>query len=206
MAMSTWIAVKQALMVLDAVERTWGREVGLDGSQVTLFLLLSRLPGRSASDLALYTGRHRQHVWRSMTALKQRGLVHPSRASERGTEAWSLAPAGVAIAQALERRLAAWEGLMGRHVDLDEVFRSLQRMVTTVVNRPSAKGWRRGLLAPEESWMDPDWNAHLHSAVLPEASPPDERASGSTEQRSRDPKTPADYDRIERAWNKIWNG
>jgi hypothetical protein len=92
---------------------------------------------------------------------------------------------------------------VGRHVDLDEVFRLLQKMVTTVVNRPSAKGWRRGLLAPEESWMDPEWNAHLHSAVLPEAATPEQ--TEKTERHSSDPKTPADYDRLERAWNKIWN-
>ena len=205
--MSTWIAVRQALRVLDAIERSWGRDVGLDGSQVTIFLLLSRLPGCSASELAIYTGRQRQHVWRSMTALKERGLVHASRTSERGTEGWSLSPAGVTLAQALERRLAAWEGLMGRHVDLDQIFQLLQKMVTTVVNRPSSKGWRRGLLAPEESWMDPEWNAHLHSAALPEASTTAhcERHEPTTEQPGEDPKTPADYERIDQHWHKLWN-
>lgn len=190
--MSIWIAVKQALMVLDAVERTWGREVGLDGSQVMIFLLLSRMPGRSASDLAVSSGRQRQHVWRSMRALKKRGLVHAVRASERGTEGWSLSPHGVTLARALELRLAAWEGLMGKFVDLDEVFRSLQHMVQTVVNRPSAKGWRRGLLQPEESWKDPEWDAHLESAAVAPAS-------------GRKVRTAEDYARIDAVWNKVWN-
>jgi len=183
--MSTWIALKQGLAVMDAVERTWGRELGLEAAEVVTMLLLSARPGRSTSEIALFTGRHRQHVARSMRGLARRNLVHPTRLSARGAEGWSLAPAGLAVARRLEMRLAAWEAVMARSVDLPMVAWSLQRMVVSVVNRPRASGWRRGLITPDESRLDPDWDRHLEGAVLPAAEPsqtarPAEEENGTT--------------------------
>jgi hypothetical protein len=100
------------------------------------------------------------------------------------------------LARVLEKRLAAWEGIMGRSVDLPVLVTSLQRVVEALVNRPSASGWIRGLMRPEESWLDPDWNAHLEGAVLPASSP-------------GDPETPewseADVAEVAVAWHALWS-
>jgi hypothetical protein len=100
------------------------------------------------------------------------------------------------LAALLEKRLAAWEGIIGRSIDLPVVVASLQRMVESLVNRPNASGWISGLLAPEESWLDPEWNAHLDGAVLP-ASSPEERETGE--------RSEADVAEIAAAWHALWN-
>jgi hypothetical protein len=193
--MSAWVAVRQAVVVMDAVERAWGRELGLDGSEVMLMLLLARRPGRSTGDIAFISGRQRQHVWRSMRGLAKRGLVHATHRSGRGVGGWSLAPDGLVLARLLEKRLAAWEGIIGRSVELPVLITSLERMVEALVNRPSATGWIRGLLRPEESWLDPEWNLHLERAVLPPTSTEDSESSERSE---------ADVARIAAAWHAMW--
>ena len=196
--MSTWIALKQGLAVMDAVERAWGRELGLEAAEVMTMLLLSERPGRSTSEIALFTGRHRQHVWRSLRGLAGRNLVHPTRVTTRGVEGWSLAPAGLALARRLEMRLAAWEAIMSRSVDLPMVAWSLRRMVESVVNRPSSAGWRRGLVVPEEARLDPDWDLHLEGAVLPAATPTVEGPDSAG-------RTDAEVEAIAAAWHALWN-
>lgn len=42
-----------------------------------------------------------------------------------------------------------WEALIARRVDLPEFVCSLQWMVESLLNRPGAEDWSRGLLRPE---------------------------------------------------------
>ena len=52
--------------------------------------------------------------------------------------------------------------------------------------------------------MDPEWNAHLHAAALPEAATV-EQPERRSEPGSDDPKTPEDFERLAQVWNKLWN-
>jgi len=165
--MSAWLAVRQATVAMDAVERKWARELKLKPLGLTAMLLLARRPGRSAMEIAYFSGQRKQNVGRALRALEKRGLVHPAQVSKRGAEGWSLTAAGVALARRLEARLAAWELIIQRGVDLASLTYALQRTVELLVNRPTEDGWEAGLSIPDESRLDPNWDQHLDAAVLP---------------------------------------
>jgi DNA-binding MarR family transcriptional regulator len=199
--MSAWVAVRQALMMVEAVEAAWGQELGLDRTELMATLLVARRPDRSTSDIAWLSGTRRQNVWRSLKALQKRGLVHPTNASMRGAEGWSLSEAGVELARRLEARLTAWETMLNESVDLEVVVFFLQRMVECVVNRPTGGKWRSGIIIPEEQRLDPEWDLHLQNAVRPEIEVPplgthSERAERKAAQTSAE---------LRELWNALWN-
>ena len=198
--MSAWVAVRQALVMLEGIETAWGRELGLDRAQLIIMLLVSRRPGRSSSDLAWLSGTQRQNVWRALKSLQKRELVHPTRSSARGAEGWSLSEAGVELARRLEVRLAAWEAMLSDTVDLSLVAWQLQRMVERLVNRPTSGRWRQGLIVPDEARADPDWDRHLPNAVQPAVEVP---PLGSRSERA-DRKHAREAAELKAAWVRLW--
>ncbi len=157
--MRSWVAVRQALSGMDIVMRAWARQLKLDGCEVMAVMLLAQRTGQSASEVALFSGRARQHAQRTLCELGRRGFVERLRVSPSGkVMAWSLTPAGEALARRLEVRLLAWEEILASRVDLPEVLASLERMTESLVNRPSADGWARGLMIPQEARRDSQWD------------------------------------------------
>ena len=68
---------------------------------------------------------------------------------EKGrAKGWTLTEHGVAFSRALSRAIAIWEEVLGSRVDLPATVDALGRVVKTMVNRPSADGWR--MLVPDE--------------------------------------------------------
>ncbi len=165
-----------------------------------VLLLVARRPGYSTSWIPFLAGIRRQNVWRAMKALRQRGIVHATRASRRGAEAWSLTEEGVVLARRLEARLATWEAMLNETVDLTEVAFSLRRMVERLVNRPGGGKWRSGLIVPEEARTDPEWDLHFQNAVLPEVEVPPIGTPAERKQR----KAAEDFARLEATWNRLW--
>ena len=141
-----------------------------------------------------------------MKTLLKRNLVHAARVSARGSEGWSLTPDGVEFARRLESNLAWYEAAMGAAVELPMVVWSLQRMVESLVNRPSANGWAGGLLVPAELRRSPDWALHLESAVLPEAGPPPKRRRRGVPagHPNRPTWTQEEIDETAERWRALW--
>ena len=152
------MAIRQALTAMDGVARENARVVGLQGADVLVVLLLGQRESFAASSLALHTGRTRQQVQRSLEALRKKGLVHTGRLPSGRVAAWALTDAGVSVKDRLEARLGAYEEILGGHADLSRVAESLERMVESLVNRPSSSGWRRGLLVPHVARLNPSWD------------------------------------------------
>lgn len=199
--MSAWVAVRQALVMVEAVEAAWGRELGLDRTQLMITLLVSRRPGRSASEIAWLSGTRRQNVWRSLKALQKRELVHPVSSSRRGAEGWSLSEQGAELARRLEVRLSAWEAMLNQSVDLQVVVWFLQRMVECLVNRPTGGKWRSGLIIPDEQRLDPEWDLHLDRAVLPAIEVP---PLGTRSERAERKATEASEE-LQALWHSLFN-
>ncbi len=156
--MNRLLAVKQALTVLDAVLRTCAHATGLEASEVVVLAMLAQKPGRSASEVALFSGHARQHAHRALKVLASRGLVVPSRWSFGKVAGWTLSEAGREAWGRVARRLSAYDRLLEARVSLSEVVELLERMVEAVVNRPSPEGWRKGLVTLHESRKDPNWD------------------------------------------------
>lgn len=179
--MNTWISVRQALVALDITMRAWGRELGLDGSEVMVLLLIGQLNERrrSASEIAWLSGRSRQNVQRSLARLERRGIILPAAVSGRGTEAWSLTEVGIQLGARLHCRQVALESILDARFELADIALSLQLIVQTLVNRPTASGWARGLLIPHEARKDPEWDipAKDRESLRMTMSPVDERAA-----------------------------
>ncbi len=194
------MAVRQALVMIEAVEHTWSRELGLDRSELMVLLQVARRPGYSTTWIPFLSGIRRQNVWRAMKSLQKRGVVHPTYATGRGAEAWSLTDEGVVLARRLEARLATWESMLNETVDLVDVASSLRRMVERLVNRPRGGDWRKGLVVPEEARADSDWDLHLHNAVLPGIEVPPLGPIAERRHRRAD-KARAD---LEAAWSRLW--
>ena len=163
-------------------------------------LLVARSPGRSASDIAWLSGIRRQNVWRALKALQKRELVHPSSASRRGAEGWSLSKQGAALASRLEARLAAWEAMINERVDLQVVVWFLQRMVESLLTRPTSGKWRTGLIIPNEQRLDPEWDLHLKDAVLPAIEVP---PLGSPSERA-ERKAAEASEELQAVWRALW--
>ena len=135
-----------------------------------------------------------------MKALQKRGIVHPTSASGRGAEAWSLTEEGVVLARRLEARLAIWEAMLNESVDLEEVALCLRRMVERLVNRPSGGDWRKGLIVPDEARADPEWDLHLHNAVEPGIEVPPHGTPAERRQR----KAAEDRAQLAATWARLW--
>ena len=154
--MSTWLAMKQALTVVDFVTRKWARDLDLDECGVVVLMLLAQRGERPSHELAFYCGRSRQQVQRSLRHLEARGLVVPLWFSRAGrVKAWGLTQRGQATWQVLERAVIAWDEELERKLDVAELKAMLQRIVELAVNRPGGDGWRRGLIVPHELLFDP---------------------------------------------------
>lgn len=155
--MDEWIALKQALTAVDVVMRRWARELGVDGADLTVLLMLGKRKTRAVSDIAYFIGRHRQQVQRTMEGLARRGLVEAVvRDATRRTQAWSLTPEGQRLLERLQARTEVWRGLISSRVDLGELIRWLEWTVEAMVNQPSADGW--GLTVPDVVRRDPRWD------------------------------------------------
>src|SRR4051794_36040586 len=100
--MSAWLAVRQAVAAMDAVEKRWARELRLRPLELTVVLMLIQRPGRPASDIAYFSGQRKQNISRTLLALEKRGLIHPCTVTKRGAGAWSLTLTGLALARRLE--------------------------------------------------------------------------------------------------------
>lgn len=188
--MHTWSAIKQALTAMDAVVRRWGRELGVDGSELLIISLLLEKAPRSASDLAFYSGKPRQIAQRTLTQLEQRHLVAPARVAHGKVQAWTLTPTSRNLMERLTARLDAWEEIIGTRVDLPEVTSSLHRMVESLVNHPTPHGWSTGLTVPHVSRKDPHWDQ------------PSRQAEPEPDREVDEPEP--DAEALHRAWLKLW--
>lgn len=187
--MSTWLAAKQALTAMDRVMRGWARDLGLDECGVMVLLLLRVRGPCPAWQLALLCGRVRQQVHRSLRMMERRGLVEGRDLSARGrVQQWALTERGRDLGEILEGAMAIWDRLLGSTVELPTVVRALERMVETMVNGPSADGWR--LLVPDELRREPIW---FRASLSPE----DREAARERARRAKE-------DEIAQAWNALW--
>ena len=147
--MNSWFVIKQALTAMDRVTRQWGRELRVDECGLMVLAMLGSWPISSAAELARTCGRSRQQVQRSLGAMARRGMVQPTARTKKGrAKGWTLSEHGVAFSRALSRAVAIWEEVLGSRVDLPATVDALGRVVKTMVNRPSADGWR--MLVPDE--------------------------------------------------------
>jgi hypothetical protein len=152
------MAIRQALTAMDGVVRENARVVGLEGADVLMVLLLGQRESFAGSSLALFTGRTRQQVQRSLMVLRKKGLVRACRMPSGRAIAWALTDAGVTVKDRLEARFDAWEEILGGQADLPKVAEALECMVESLVNRPSSFGWRGGLQVPHVSRLNPAWD------------------------------------------------
>lgn len=154
--MNEWIALKQALTAVDVVMRQWARELGLDGAELMVVLLLGEKRARAAADLAYFSGRVRQSVQRTLEGLMRAGLVRPAARSHDRVQAWELTEDGLEVLARLRARTEVWRELISSRVVLADLVQSLRWTVEAMVNRPSADGW--GLLVPDVVRKDPEWD------------------------------------------------
>ena len=63
-------------------------------------------------------------------------------------------------------RLSAYEEIIGGRTDLPALGATLQGIAESLVNRPRAHGWRRGLQVPHASRLDPNWDREDLEAPL----------------------------------------
>ena len=198
--MNVWIAMKGALTVMDLVTRGWARQLEIDECGVMVLMRLGFLESASAAKLALLCGRVRQQVQRSLGILAKAGLAEPCAVSDRGlASAWSLTEKGKRRWRSLSRAVRAWEEELERAIDVPQLTEALGRVVEMAVNRPSADGWRKGLIEPHELKKVPLGYAISIEDELLEMSATEGSIDGD-EMARRD----RERERAEREWHSMW--
>jgi DNA-binding MarR family transcriptional regulator len=168
------------LTAMDSVRRVWARDCDVDAAEILILILLAskRL---ATSDIAFKTGRHRQHVHRSLLELESRGYVEPARLSCSGkTLEWSVTEGGAAVAQRFLVRTRTWqEELLARHVDLQRFTDDAEVLTRSLVNHPTAESWRAGLTVPRAMRLDRQWDLPAGAPQAPRSTPRPRRTTPS---------------------------
>ena len=198
--MSVWMSMKAALTVMDMVTRSWARQLQIDECGVMVLMQLGVRQRRSAAKLALYCGRPRQQVQRSLAILQAAGMVEAATVSARGcTTSWTLTEKGQRRWKSLQRAVRAWEESFERAIDLPLLSQMLGRVAEASVNRPGADGWRKGLIQPHELKIVPLWfQVEMEDELLARAPVPPVPADEDEERAERE------RERGKREWGAMW--
>jgi hypothetical protein len=132
--------------------------------------------------------------------LARAGLAEPSAVSDRGlASAWSLTEKGQRRWQSLARAVRAWEEELERAIDVPQLTEALGRVVEMAVNRPSADGWRKGLIEPYELKKLPLWCQISIEDELLELPKTEGSIDGDEIARKE-----RERERTEREWHSMW--
>lgn len=203
-SVSTWVALQQSLRAIEAVSRSWARELVLEPSDVLLLLLFSRTE-QTPTTLAQLCGRSRQQVHRSLLRLESEGVVEVASFTRRGKiAAWRLSATGLTRLECIERRMAIWEQHLVGRVDVDVLLHELRGTLRALVNR-MVDAYFSGLYRPEELRRDPNLEFAREAVALQE-SIVEARARRPAETRKELARKIAereDYETLEACWRQL---
>jgi hypothetical protein len=147
--MELFIRVRQGLTALELVFRRAAREVDLRPQEAWVLALcaVAREPV-SGSWVAEQTGRSRMQVQPTLVSLRDAGLLTAQLRASGRVAGWQVTPRGLTVARALGHVMDAWLAPIDQRVSLEDLARSLERVVMVAVNQPGSRGWRAGLTRP----------------------------------------------------------
>lgn len=205
---------------MDVVMRVWARELLLAPGDVAVIIYLGAYGPQCCRRLALWAGRPRQQVHKSLKALAGRQIVRVDTFDGRGrTQDWALTSKGEALCERLTRRMEAWEAELRPTVELDHLAAQHEALLEALVARPLENGWRRGLRVPAEVRVNPYWDfasmeealawrnevRRIAAAPLPEEEFAAQLArQAETPPRARMPKDQKDWARDIQIWEALW--
>jgi hypothetical protein len=206
-AISTWVALIQALRAIEAVSHSWAQHLELEPGDILLILLLAEGEG-TPTTLGHRVGRWRQQVHRSLERLEQKGIVEAAQFSRRGKVlSWKLAPKGCLSLAGIRRRMEIWEGLLVGRVNTDVLTSELHATLRTLVNR-TMEGYFAGLYAPDELQRDPKLEFLKEKLALREAAPEPGELPGTQRRRfAAELAAQAereDLESLHEAWQSLW--
>lgn len=218
--MNAWLRAREALTVMDVVMRVWARELLLAPGDVAVLIYLGTYGPQCCRRLALWAGRPRQQVHKSLKALAGRQIVRVDSFDSRGrTQDWALTSKGEALSERLTRRMEAWEAALRPEIVLDDLATQHEALLTALIARPLENGWRKGLRVPAEVRVNPYWDftsmeealawrdevQRIAAAPLPEEEFAAQLArEAATPSRARMTKDQKDWARAIQIWAALW--